>query len=156
MILANWAKRWNIPDAAMYELRWEMGVGEFPAHPGPSEITTEFTASKNVRLTHAKAGGILWRNNVGVLNDERGIPVRFGLANDSKQMNEKVKSSDLIGLSPVIITEDMVGDTFGRFVAREVKKPGWKYTGTPRERAQKKFIEIVISFGGDAAFTTGS
>ena len=116
---------------------------------------SEATVSKAVRLTFAHRGGMLWRNNVGVLPDARGIPVRFGLANESKQMNTHIKSSDLIGIRKIIITEAMVGMTIGQFVAREVKHSDWVYTGTPKEVAQLNYINIVISMGGDACFTTG-
>ncbi len=115
----------------------------------------ESAVSKHERLKAAQSGILLWRNNVGVFKDERGIPVRFGLANESSQMNKRIKSSDLIGIKPVLITQDMVGTVIGQFIARETKRTGWKYTGTPREVAQRKFMELVIAAGGDAAFTTG-
>jgi hypothetical protein len=80
---------------------------------------------------------------VGAAVDARGNHVRFGLANDSKEMNDRIKSSDLIGIG-----------RDGRFIAREVKAPGWRYTGTDREQAQLKFIELIIGMGGDACFVT--
>lgn len=116
---------------------------------------SESSVSKRIRLDFAHAGGLLWRNNVGVLPDARGIPVRFGLANEFSQMNKKIKSSDLIGIRKVVITQEMVGMIIGQFVAKEAKAEGWVYTGTPREQAQLKFIELIISMGGDACFTTG-
>jgi hypothetical protein len=71
-------------------------------------------------------------------------------------MNSAIKSSDLIGLQPVLITAQHVGSIFGQFVAREVKGPRWRYAGTPREQAQLQFLTIVLSLGGDAKFTTGA
>ncbi len=92
------------------------------------------------------------RNNSGAWTDETGRVVRYGLGNVSKQFNAVMKSSDYIGVEPVVITQDMVGQTIGRFWAREYKPEGWVYTGTPREVAQKVFIDKVNSLGGNAAF----
>ena len=110
-----------------------------------------------IRLAASEKGWRLWRNNVGVMLDSRGVPVRYGLANDSKQVNAKIKSADLIGIKPILITPDMVGSIIGQFVCRECKRSGWKYN--PRdahEVAQMKWCELVLLLGGDAAFTTGS
>jgi hypothetical protein len=107
-----------------------------------------------IRLKAAKKNIHLWRNNVGATYTQRGDFIRYGLANDSKQINDKIKSSDLIGIKPVIITEDMIGDLIGQFICREVKHSGWKFTGTPREIAQLNWIELILSLGGDAAFAT--
>lgn len=107
------------------------------------------------RLAAANRGAWLLRNNSGAFKDVTGRLVRYGLGNDSKRINEVFKSSDLIGGEPVIITEDMIGATLLRFLAVECKKPGWKYTGTDREVAQKKFIDKVNELGGRAYFSTG-
>lgn len=155
MNLYKWAEKWNVPSEAIDDLRHAMGINGFSSLTEPSDVTSEAGVSKKVRLAFAHSGGVLWRNNVGVFTDERGVPVRYGLANESSQMNKRVKSSDLVGLRPVAITRDMVGSVIGQFVARETKRADWRYTGTPREVAQLKFMELVISKGGDAAFTTG-
>lgn len=98
----------------------------------------------------------MWRNNVGVLIDATGRPVRYGLANDSKAMNQAVKSADLIGIRPVTITPDMVGQTIGQFVSIEVKAEGWRpQPNDQHEIAQRKWAELVILAGGYAIFSTG-
>ena len=108
------------------------------------------------RLAYAAMGWLMWRNNVGACQDDHGNFIRYGLANESKQMNKKIKSSDLIGIRPVVITQEMVGTTIGQFVALEVKKPGWVYKGTAREVAQWEFIKLVNNNGGHASFITGN
>ena len=113
---------------------------------------TEALIQSQVRMEASQQGFRLWRNNVGVAIDNRGIPVRYGLCNESKQMNKNIKSSDLIGLRPILITQDMVGKVFGQFVAMEVKKEDWKYKGSDREEAQQRFLTLVESLGGYAKF----
>lgn len=152
--LNQWAAKWGVPYAALYDLQQQFGMhGTGPAAAGIA--TSESGVQNLVRLEAAKKGARLFRNNVGVLTDDTGRPVRYGLANDSAQMNKAIKSSDLIGIRPVIVSQDMVGSTIGQFVAREIKAPGWRFGGTDREVAQLRFIELVSSMGGDAAFAAG-
>jgi hypothetical protein len=108
-----------------------------------------------VRLATSKLGWVVHRNNVGVLRDTRNVPVRYGLANDSKALNAHVKSSDLIGWREVVITPDMVGRKLAQFVSIETKRTGWKYTGADREVAQKRWIDLVVAAGGYGRFVTG-
>lgn len=150
MTLDLWANRHDIPHEALAELKVLLGVDQpliKPLH-GQSEAAVQ----TRVRVEASQKGLRLWRNNVGMLMDENGIPVRFGLANESQQMNKKIKSSDLIGIRPVLIKPHHVGSTIGQFVAREVKRGDWKFTGSDRESAQLKFLELVLSLGGDACF----
>lgn len=153
-LLTQWAARHGVSQAALAELRVMMGVDTDPAKC-TAKVGSEAAVQTDVRLAASRKGWRLWRNNNVALKDQNGRLVRAGLCNDSKELNAKVKSSDLIGIKPVVITPDMVGHTVGVFLAREMKKPGWKYAGTPREKAQKAFIELVLSLGGDAAFSTG-
>ena len=108
-----------------------------------------------IRAEASAAGGVLWRNNVGALPDSRGKWVRYGLANDSAAMNARVKSSDLIGIEPVLITPEMVGSRIGRFIAREIKRPGWRWSGSAREVAQLRYMSLVVQMGGNACFAAG-
>jgi hypothetical protein len=106
-------------------------------------VQTETDVQNLCRLEAQRLGAVLWRNNVGAMKDERGVPVRFGLANDSKRINEVFKSSDLIGMTPC-----------GRFFAVECKEPGWAWKDTDHERAQWAFIVDVRKRGGLAGFAS--
>ncbi len=116
------------------------------------KCTSEAGVGKRLQLEYAQNGDILWRNNVGACEDNRGNHIRYGLANVSKGMNKRVKSSDYVGIRKVLITPEMVGQTIGQFTAIETKKPGWVFTGSDREVAQRRFIELVIALGGHAKF----
>jgi len=137
--LTSWAQRWNIPAEALRELVTP------PNDPDAIPGTSEAAVQTQLRVAASRAGWRLWRNNVGAGTLENGSHVRWGLANDSSWLNHTLKSADLIGIKPG-----------GQFVSREVKRSGWKYTGTDRERAQLAWIELVNGMGGDASFTTGN
>jgi hypothetical protein len=120
----------------------------------PLAGNSEAAVQQQVRYDAAKAGDILWRNNLGVMVNDRGVPVRYGLANDSKQMNQNLKSADLVGIRRVLITPAMVGTTVGVFMSRECKHGDWHWAGSDREQAQLAWASLVWSFGGDAAIVT--
>jgi hypothetical protein len=151
MNLNSWAVKWGIPAAAVDDLRREL-CAELPrdAEAAP-DIITEAAALNRVRLEASRKGARLWRNNRGGGYDERGRFIRYGLGNDSPAVDRVLKSSDLIGIRPIALPG---GGIIGQFVAREVKKPGWKYAGTEREKAQLNFLQLVAAFGGDAQFCT--
>ena len=115
---------------------------------------TDVTAEE--RLRAARRGAWALRNNSGAFKDETGRLVRYGLGNDSKRINGVFKSADLIVCEPVIITEDMIGQVIGQFLGLECKKAGWKYTGTDREVAQKRFLDKLWELGGRGYFTDGT
>lgn len=105
----------------------------------------------------SKLGSRLWRNNVGlgwvgkVINITKEVkanlhpgdkiiraarPLHAGLCEGS---------SDAIGLTPVLITQEMVGRTVAIFTAIESK------TGkSVASEIQNDFIKMVIGFGGIA------
>ena len=116
---------------------------------------SESTVQAHIRIAAAKAGWKLYRNNVGVLTDSRNIPVRFGLANDSKQLNEMIKSGDLIGWRPLVITPDMVGKSVAQFVSIECKRDGWNPGANTRDVAQKRWADMVNKAGGYAIISRG-
>lgn len=157
MSLNDWVSRW-VPlenrAAAMIDLQKSILPPELAL---PSGLTSEAGAQVAVRLEASKRGILNFRNNTGALADESGRFVRFGLANDTPAMNRQIKMGDLIGCAPHVVTLADVGKLHGIFWMREVKKPGWKWPRTPsyREQAQRRAIELVLSRGGDAAFTTG-
>ncbi len=116
----------------------------------------EAAVQQRIRLAAAQMGVDLWRNNTGVLLDSTGRPVRYGLANDSKSLNEEIKSSDLIGLTPTNAYIEGIGWTVvGIFTAIECKKSDWKFNiNEKRDVAQKNFHDIVLKAGGYAGFAT--
>lgn len=149
--LLEWQRKHGITAEALADLVTMVGLDV----PRSTKGTPEARVQDEARLLASKMGWRLFRNNVGVLKDERGVPVRYGICNDSPAMNKRIKSSDLIGIRPVVITPDMVGSTIGQFVAREVKKAGWKYKGTEHEEAQLAFGTLIIGLGGDFKFWNG-
>ena len=113
------------------------------------------------QLEASKRGNRLWRNNSGAMffcehaktcPHSSHRPVRFGLGNESAKINRVLKSGDLIGITPTIITPDMIGHTVGIFTSEEIKQPGWKYSGRGREAAQEAWNALVRSLGGIARF----
>ena len=155
MSLLSWALRHGIGPAALNELQHELGLLT-PALPvdAPAYGKSEAFVQSGARLEASRRGIRAFRNNVGALTDENGRLVRYGLANESGAVNDAVKSSDLIGWRRVVIEPRMVGYTVAQFWAREVKAPGWQFTGKGREVQQKAFIDMVNAEGGDGAFLT--
>lgn len=152
ILLSEWAAKWNLPYAAILELREMLGQQMTNRYGTMSEAGVQ----ARVRLAAAKMGWRLWRNNVGALLDSRGIPVRYGLCNDSAELNDEFKSHDLVGIKPMLIGPQHVGHVIGQFTSREVKKADWQPgEDLEREAAQERFALLVNSLGGDAKFTTG-
>jgi hypothetical protein len=116
-------------------------------------MSSEELVQQNIRLALARDGFDLWRNNVGACQDENGRVIRYGLMNDSKKLNERFKSSDLIGIRPMRITPEWVGHTVGVFVAIECKSDNRAIKiNDPHVSAQARFIDLVSRNGGFAGF----
>lgn len=154
MMLHEWAMRYSIDSEALNELRVMMGTvpdiewSTLSIAP-PSEAGVQVA----IRLEASNKGIRLFRNNVGACMDPKSNRlIRYGLCNESKAMNEKLKSADLVGIRPVLIEQHHVGMVIGQFVARECKPGGWIFKGTKREIAQRTFIEMINALGGDARF----
>lgn len=150
MNLVQWAIKWGVSFEAVEDLRREFGA--LSTEPSLKTGLGERAIQNIIRLEASRKGLRVWRNNVGACMDGKGNFIRYGLANDSEKMNNVIKSSDLIGLRPLTIEQHHVGQIVGQFVAREVKAGNWSYIGTAREEAQLRFLELVVSLGGDAAF----
>lgn len=151
MILEDWAMRWGINPAALDDLKARLRIATDPeakATPPGSEAGVQ----QRARLAASQSGGRLWRNNVGAYLDKRGIPVRYGLCNESKELNKRIKSADLIGITPVAITHEHIGRTLGVFTSIECKHRGWQYSGTEHEAAQLAWANLILSLGGIARF----
>lgn len=115
--------------------------------------TCESEVEQLIKADAVNYGCILLRNNSGALTDSTGRTVRYGLGAYSKKHDERIKSSDEIGFTRVLITPQMVGKTVAVFTAVEVKEPGWKPKNlNARETAQKAFIDWVVNNGGFSFF----
>jgi len=120
-------------------------------------MTSESVVQQQAMLYMAQMGGHAWRNNVGACQDMTGRQIRYGLANVSAQANKLIKSSDVIGMTPVLIQPHHVGQTLGVFTALECKPSNWVWIPSDkRAPAQAKFHEIVKSAGGFAGFVLGN
>lgn len=150
--LLHWAARYRIAPDALAAL-----AALWPTDPEGSSGAAGSEASVVAarRLAASKRGGRLWRNNKGAYKDPRGNFIRYGLCNESEAIGKKVRSSDLIGIDPILITPAHVGTVVGQFVAEECKHPGWTYKGDEHEEAQMAFLKLVNALGGRGEFVNG-
>lgn len=155
-MLETWAAKWNVSGAALADLA-TMYAADAESQSVATQGKAESYVQSAVRLEAPHKGVLLMRNNVGALRDDRGVPVRYGLMNDSAALNKRIKSSDLIGIRRVLIGPQDVGKVLGQFVARECKHGDWvlRGAGDAHERAQIEFLNLVNAWGGDAKFATG-
>jgi hypothetical protein len=121
-----------------------------------SDGHSESNIQARTRLAAVTKRWRLWRNQRGAGKMESGNFIRYGLANDSKVLGDKLKSGDLIGWRPVIITQDMVGKVIAQFVSVECKAEDW--TPPPADTkdeaaaAQYRWAKLVNDEGGYAVF----
>lgn len=110
----------------------------------------ESAVTSHVRLAAAQLNTPLWRNNCGGFYDNTGRFIRYGLGSEAQ-----LASSDFIGIRPVLITPDMVGQVLGVFTAVEMKAEGFKFNKNDKHLLnQKFFIDIVKQYGGFAGFAS--
>jgi len=156
--LTDWAIRHHVSVVALAELNVAFGHAPVLAS-NVSAGDSESLVQGKVRMAVTAWGGSVYRNNVGAIKDERGIPVRYGLANDTAALNKVVKSSDLIGWKSEtwLHPETFKPTKIARFVSLECKHADWPGYNpeNPHERAQQRWLELVRAAGGIAAFTTG-
>ena len=116
---------------------------------------SETAVTQDVLLRASQLGIRLFRNNSGCLKNEHGTMVRFGLGNTSAKLNATLKSSDLIGITPVIITPQHVGQTLGVFTSLEIKNGLWRFRDTDKHAvAQERWCELIRSLGGYGGFVS--
>lgn len=161
-MLQDWAELWGIPQEALDDLTDRSVYACAPSDGAALKSHAESYVQSMVRLNAPAAGIVLWRNNVGAGKTESGSFVRYGLANDSKQLNETIKSGDLIGWQTVLIGPEHVGQRFARFVSIECKEVGWEFGRAgpnteqgKREKAQQRWVQMVVAAGGVACFSVG-
>lgn len=119
-------------------------------------MSSEAVVQQRTRLAFASIGP-MWRNNSGACTDDTGRLIRYGLGNDSAQLNREIKSSDLIGLTPVNAYVHSLASwvRLGVFTALEVKASDWRFSASDeRTVAQAKFHAIVREAGGFAGFVS--
>jgi len=121
-----------------------------------NDSMAETPVQQRVRIRASEMGLLVFRNNSGACYDDTGRLIRYGLGNDSEQVNRRIKSGDLVGLAPTLITAAHIGQVFGRFINLECKREGWHMVPSDaRAGAQLAFHRLVMQYGGLAGFVTG-
>lgn len=151
--LTQWQQKHNISAEAMGDLAVITGRVPASLYTSSPGATSEEATQSRLRITAPTIGAHLWRNNNGVMQDGDRF-IRFGLANDSKKLNDEFKSSDLIGITQMQILAHHIGRTVGIFTAIEVKHPKWITPENDRDEAQSNYIQHVNANGGLGFFCT--
>lgn len=144
-IFQQWAADWGVPPDAIRDLQQRLAPpAPVVGLPGAPTLTSETAVLYHLRLAAGKRGWRMFRNNIGAMQDPRtGRVVRYGLANESKQMSAAVKSADLIGFTDK-----------GQFVSIEAKAPGGR-TDPERLAAQERWRDLVLACGGYGVISSG-
>lgn len=156
-ILNDWANRHAVTPAAMAELYLLMGFT--PEVPELCQGKDESYVQSFLRLAGPPLGFNLARNNRGALPNERGVPIRFGLWNDTAALDKVCKSGDLVGYQSGWFRDYETAEPVkvAVFTMVECKHAGWPgfNPNDKREAAQQRCLSMVLSAGGIAAFSTG-
>ncbi len=114
---------------------------------------TESDVQQQIQIEGPGVGCQLMRNNSGAFKDQSGRWIFFGLGNISRVGSTKMKSSDLVGFTRVLITPQMVGTVVAVITAVEVKDPKWKLVPSDkRAHAQANWLNWIKANGGFAGF----
>ena len=101
-------------------------------------MSRENVIQSDVRLRLSELhAGIFLRYNVGTFLTLDGRPIKIG----------ETHVSDLIGITPHVITQEDVGRTIGVFTALETKQVK-DSTEKKRKEGQKNFLRRVNGLGG--------
>lgn len=160
MNLKEWANKHHISPEALRELcetciHIKSDIGQVDSADlleGPVQAQIRLAAARTAHLPLGRQT-YLFRNNRGAGQLKNGNYIRWGLANDSKPLGDRVKSGDLIGWEQVTIEPRHVGSIIARFLSIEVKRRDWKFASTAEECAQIQWAAIVNAQGGRAVIT---
>lgn len=122
-------------------------------------LAAEHDTQQNILLHYGSGETRLWRNNVGtgwagkIERVEKwnihAITLRSGdvVVRNARPLHSGlcVGSSDLIGLTSVVVTPEMVGKRIAVFSSIEVKSPTGRLS-----KEQSSFIELIRTLGGCA------
>jgi hypothetical protein len=123
----------------------------------------ETNIQNEIMIALSKAGATIFRNNVGVgwagkaekQTQVRMVQVYPGdvIVRNARPLRAGLckGSADLIGWMPVMITQEMVGETVAVFLAPEIKTK----TGASSDE-QRRFINAVNNSGGRAGVARNS
>lgn len=133
---------------------YQMALGTYDERLTCGEGASEAAVVKRCQVQASRMRGRLWKNHKGAAVLQDGTFMRYGLLNESKRISDEIKSSDLIGGYPLVITQEMVGTTVCQLWLVECKEEDWHYGGDPHELAQLKFLELGLAMGARATFAT--
>jgi VRR-NUC domain len=111
---------------------------------------SESNVLSQVRLAAPALQCTLLRNNQGVLRDERGRPVRFGLGNESAALVARFASPDLVGWTRYTVTPADVGRTIAVMTGIECKTDTGRVT--PQQQA---WLDRLAADGGVSGVARG-
>lgn len=115
-------------------------------NPSNRNKLTLLAASKLGARLFRMSTGLFWAGRAEQIRETKTVTVHAGdvIIRRARPVHSGVKGmSDEVGFVPVVITADMVGQTFARYLAAEDKTGSGVST-----TEQKSFIKMVRSFGG--------